>query len=95
MFQNDSLVCFSEARTCRVLVHNDWRCSLDNRFHFRLVSRQTLQYAFRILGIWNELPGIILFYVCKKVGTVYNLLNGQVQGLFLFFDNVFICDLKK
>ncbi len=67
--------------------HNDWRCSLDNRFHFRFVTRT--------LGIWNELPGIILFYVCKKVGQVYNLLNGQVQGLFLFFDNVFICDLKK
>ncbi len=64
--------------------HNDWRCSLDNRFHFRFVSRQTLQYAFRTLGIWNELPGIITFYVCKKVGKVYNLLNGQVQGLFLF-----------
>ncbi len=45
-----------------------------------------LEYGMSCLG---------RFYVCKKFGKVSNLLNGQVQVFFVFFDNVLICDLKK
>ncbi len=52
--------------------------SLNNRFHFRFVSWQTLPYALRTLGIWNELHGIILWHLkpfCKMIEEVYSSLR--------------------
>ncbi len=78
---------------------NDWRFSLNNKFHFRFVSRQTLQYAFRTLGIWNELPGIIL--CLKEDWKSLQFIKWQAFFFLFFFYNVWsmtiykICDLKK
>ncbi len=71
---------------------DDFRFSLNNRLHFQFVSRQTLPYALRTLGIWNELHGIFLWQLnpfCTKI-EVFNSLNGQVQAFFLHH----FCDPK-
>ncbi len=62
---------------------NDWRFPLNNRFHFRFVSRQTLQYASRTLGIWNELPGIIL--CLKEDWKSLQFIKWTSASLFFFF----------
>ncbi len=79
-----------QTAACSYKCTNDWRFSFNNRINFPFVSQQTLQYAFRTPGIWNELPGIILCF-----GKVYSLLNGRVQAIFIyFFDNVFMWSQK-
>ncbi len=45
-----------------------------------------LEYGMSCLG---------QFYVCKKVGKVSNLLNGQVQVFFFFLIMSSFCDPKN
>ncbi len=63
-------ICVMESVKCSLATQNgeflsgaelyviDWRFSL-NILHFQFVSLQTLSYALRTLGKWNELQGII------------------------------------